>query len=68
MSTFRWKIASPAGQTHLAVNPVVAANALDAACRRKPWAPSLCPLDLADDLPVKAFGWSRVAQLSCRMA
>ncbi|WP_321363816.1 hypothetical protein [uncultured Celeribacter sp.] len=42
-----------AGKTHLALDPVVAANALDEACRHKTSVRRhLCPLDLADDLPV----------------
>lgn len=54
-----------AGKTHLAVDPVVAASALDEACRRKTSVRRhLCPLDLADDLPAITFGRSRVARLS----
>jgi hypothetical protein len=55
----------PAGKAHLALDPVVAANALDEACRRKTSVRRhLCPLDLAADLPVVTFGRSRIAQFS----
>jgi hypothetical protein len=55
----------PAAKTHLALDPVVAANALDEAFRRKTSVRRhLCPLDLADDLPVMTFGRSRVAKFS----
>lgn len=55
----------PAGKSHLALDPIVAANALDEACRRKTSVRRhLCPLDLADDLPLMTFGRSRVAQFN----
>ena len=55
----------PTGKAHLALDPVAAANALDEACRRKTSVRRhMCPLDLADDLPVMTFGRSRVTQFS----
>lgn len=55
----------PAGKSELALNPVAAAHALDEACRRKTSIRRhMCPLDLADDLPVMTFGTSRVSQVS----
>src|SRR5690554_2088029 len=55
----------PEGKAHLALDPVVAANALDEACRRKTSVRRhLCPLDLVGDLPVMTFGRSRVAQFN----
>lgn len=55
----------PSGKYHLVLAPVVAATALDEAFRRTTSVRRhLCPLDLADELPVMTFGQSRVAQFS----
>lgn len=55
----------PASKSGLSADPVSAANAIDEACRRKTTLRRhICPLDLADDLPVLSFGNARVAKFS----
>lgn len=54
-----------AAQADLALDPTAAAVALDAAFLRKQVRRRhLCPLDLADTLPILAFGDARVARFS----
>lgn len=55
----------PSDRAGLALDSASAANAIDAAYRRKTaLRRHLCPLDLADDLPPLHFGDARVAQFS----
>ena len=55
----------PAKNAGIALDPVSAANAIDAAYGRKTTLRRhLCPLDLADELPPLSFGSARVAQFS----
>ena len=55
----------PAKRAGVALDPVSAANAIDAAYRRKTTLRRhLCPLDLADELPPLRFGSARVAEFS----
>lgn len=55
----------PANSAGLSLDPVSAANAIDETYKRKTTRRRhLCPLDLADELPVMNFGSARVAQFS----
>ncbi|WP_232037316.1 hypothetical protein [Sphingobium amiense] len=55
----------PANCADLSLDPVSAANAIDGAYKRKTTLRRhLCPLDLADDLPMLNFGNARVAEFS----
>jgi hypothetical protein len=55
----------PANSADLSLDPVSAANAIDEAYKRKTTLRRhLCPLDLADELPVLSFGSARVAEFS----
>jgi hypothetical protein len=55
----------PANKAELSLDPESAANAIDEAYRRKTTLRRhLCPLDLADEMPVLNFGNARVADLS----
>jgi hypothetical protein len=55
----------PANKADLSLDPVRAANAIDEGYRRKTTLRRhLCPLDLADELPVLSFGSARVADFS----
>lgn len=55
----------PANCADLSVAPVNAANAIDEAYKRKTTLRRhLCPLDLADELPMLSFGSARVAEFS----
>lgn len=55
----------PANSADLSLDPVSAANAIDEAYKRNTTLRRhLCPLDLADELPVLSFGSARVAQFS----
>ena len=55
----------PADKAGLSLDPESAANAIDEAYRRKATLRRhLCPLDLADELPMLSFGNARVADFS----
>ncbi|MBN7807758.1 MULTISPECIES: hypothetical protein [Agrobacterium] len=55
----------PANNAGLSLDPVSAANAIDETYKRKTTLRRhLCPLDLADELPVMNFGRARVARFS----
>lgn len=55
----------PANNADLSLDPVSAANAIDEAYKRQTTLRRhLCPLDLADELPVLSFGSARVAEFS----
>ncbi len=55
----------PANSAGLSLDPVTAANAIDETYTRKTTLRRhLCPLDLADELPVMNFGTARVARFS----
>jgi len=57
----------PASKAGLALDPVSAANAINETYRRTTTLRRhLCPLDLADDLPMLSFGNARVGQFSDR--
>lgn len=55
----------PANKAELSLDPESAANAIDEAYRRKTTLRRhLCPLDLADEMPMLSFGNARVADFS----
>lgn len=55
----------PANKAELSLDPESAANALDDAYRRRTTLRRhLCPLDLADEMPMLSFGNARVADFS----
>lgn len=55
----------PANKAELSLEPESAANAIDEAYRRKTTLRRhLCPLDLADEMPMLTFGNARVADFS----
>ena len=55
----------PANKAGLSIGPEDAANAIDEAYRRKTTLRRhLCPLDLADEMPLLSFGNARVANFS----
>lgn len=55
----------PVNKAALSLDPASAADAIDEACRRETTLRRhMCPLDLADEMPVLSFGSARVADFS----